>query len=373
MIYLDAAATSFQKPRQVREEMLRTIRSCTSPGRGGYPQAMCAAELLLDCRMALAKLLGVPEPEQVVFTTNATHGLNIAIRNLVRPGTRVVVSGYEHNAVMRPLYACGAALEILRTPVFDSAAAAAAFREAIPRSEVCVCTHVSNVFGNILPLEEIAACCRENGVPLVVDASQSAGALPLDFQALGAAYAAMPGHKGLLGPQGTGVLLCRQVPEPLLFGGTGVDSRSHTMPDFLPERLEAGTPNVPGVAGLLAGVRFIQRVGTERILRHERQLVRRLGQLLAQKGGGKVMLAQDAAEQAGVLSVIPEQRDCESLAAALGQAGVAVRAGLHCAPQAHITAGDVERGSLRFSVSVMNTRQEMLQAAERYGKIVTKL
>lgn len=373
MIYLDAAATSFQKPSAVLTAVSRAMVRYASPGRGSYPQAMGAADMVLDCRMELAELFHVPEPEQVVLTTNATHGLNIAIRDLVRPGDRVVLSGYEHNAVVRPLYDLRADMIVLRTPVFDSAAALEAFRRTIPGAAVCICTHVSNVFGNILPIEEIGICCREHSVPFIVDAAQSAGALPLDFQKLGASYVAMPGHKGLMGPQGTGVLLCDRVPQYLMSGGTGFDSRSREMPDFLPERLEPGTQNIPGIAGLLAGVRFVKRKGPAHILAHERGLIRRLAAALGETGGGRPVLAEDSAQQVGVLSVLHSRLDCEEIAAALGNVGICVRAGLHCAPQAHETAGNIERGSLRFSVSAMNTAQEIRQVGDIYRKIVTKM
>lgn len=373
MIYLDAAATSFQKPGKVAAAMVQAMQNCASPGRGSYQPAMVAADKVLDCRLALAALFHVPAPEQVVLTANATHGLNIAIRDLVRPGDRVVLSGYEHNAVLRPLHDLKADMVVVRTPLFDAEAALAAFQKAIPGAAACICTHVSNVFGNIFPVEEIGACCRAYGVPFVVDASQSAGVLPLDFQKVGACYVAMPGHKGLMGPQGTGVLLCGQTPRYLMSGGTGFDSRSREMPSFLPERLEPGTQNIPGIAGLLEGVRFVLAKGQEKILAHERRLIRHLAQLLEKTEGGRLMLSENPQQQTGVLSVLYSRLDCEAVAAALGRAGVCTRAGLHCAPLAHETAGDVDRGSLRFSVSGLNTEWEIRQVGEIYRKIVTKM
>ena len=191
----------------------------------------------------------------MVFTFNATHGLNIAIKTLVKPGSTVLISGYEHNAVTRPLRAIpNVTVKAAESPLFDREAALEAFRrELTPEVDAVVCTHVSNVFGFILPIESIAALCRQRGCPLVVDASQSAGCLPLSFRELGAAFIAMPGHKGLYGPQGTGLLLCGDGAEPLLEGGTGSVSLSQEMPDFLPDRLEAGTHNIAGIAGLLEG------------------------------------------------------------------------------------------------------------------------
>ena len=197
MIYLDSAATTLQKPPEVAMAATRAIRQLASPGRGGHRPAMEAAKVAFSCREEAAALFHVPTPEQVVFTASATHGLNLAIGTLVRPGARVALSGYEHNAVTRPLHARNAKLLVARAPLFRPEAMVAAFREQLDLgAEVAVCTHVSNVFGYILPMEEIARLCRERGVPLIVDASQSAGALPLDFQALGADFIAMPGQIG---------------------------------------------------------------------------------------------------------------------------------------------------------------------------------
>jgi len=207
MIYLDYGATSFSKPPQVRRAVAEAMASCASPGRGGYPQAMEAAERVYACREEAAALFDC-DPERVVFTMNGTHGLNIAIRSLVRPGARVVISGFEHNAVTRPLYALGARVTVAGRRLFAPEDTLHTFREALRGAEAAVFTHVSNVFGYILPVEELAALCREAGVPFIVDAAQSAGSLPVSLRKWGADFIAMPGHKGLLGPQGTGLLLC---------------------------------------------------------------------------------------------------------------------------------------------------------------------
>ena len=212
------------------------------------------------------------EPERVIVTTSATHGLNIAIRSLVQPDSTVLLSGWEHNAVTRPLAAIpGVRIRAVRAPLF----APDRFLEELEQSlrggvDVVVCTHVSNVFGYILPVAEVAKLCCQRQVPLIVDAAQSAGVLPLRLEDWGAEYVAMPGHKGLYGPQGTGLLLCRRAAgEPLLYGGTGSASRLQEMPPFLPDRLEAGTHNIPGVAGLLEGMRFVGSKKPGVIFRHE--------------------------------------------------------------------------------------------------------
>ena len=371
MIYLDSAATTLQKPAAVARASAWAINHLASPGRGGHRPAMAAADTAFACREEAANLFHVSEPERVVFTFNATHGLNIAIRTLIKPGSRVVISGYEHNAVTRPLHAIpDVEIRVARSPLFDGAAALEAFRRELDQgADAAVCTHVSNVFGFILPVEEIAALCRDRGIPLIVDASQSAGCLPLDFEALGAAFAAMPGHKGLYGPQGTGLLLCGMDPEPLLWGGTGSESRLQSMPAFLPDRLEAGTHNVAGIAGLLEGLRFVRRRGVENIAAQESLLVRRLGEGRGEIPGARVFLAQNPLEQAGVLSFQLSGWDCEALGEELGTRGFALRAGLHCAPLAHESAGTLEQGTVRAGLSVFNTHREVEQLLRTLAKL----
>ena len=374
MIYLDSAATTFQKPPSVARAMAEALNTMSSPGRGGHPLAMQAAETAFRCRSELAELFHVRSPEQVVLTMNATHALNIAIKTLVPPGGSAVISGYEHNAVTRPLAALGAEVSVADGPLFRPEAVTEAFEALVrPGVDAVICTHVSNVFGFVQPVEAVAAICRRQGVPLMIDASQSAGILPLDLEALGAAYIAMPGHKGLYGPQGTGVLLCGRdaKPKPLMEGGTGSISLSQDMPDFLPDRLEAGTHNMPGIAGLLAGVEFVRRQGTEAILRREHALTRRTAEGLAGLPGVEVFALPEGAAQAGVLSFRIPGRDAEAVGEALAERGIAVRAGLHCAPLAHRTAGTLDTGTVRVSFSAFNTLREadaLVQAVEDISK-----
>lgn len=358
MIYFDAGATTLQKPEAVRRAMYQAVHTLSSPGRGSYPATRRAEETDLRCRMAAAELFHVDDPAHVVFTSCATHGLNIAIRTLVKPGSRVVISGYEHNAVTRPLHAIpNVEIAVADGPLFDPAAMLAQFRQALAQpADAVICTHVSNVFGYVLPAADIAALCREKGVPFVLDASQSAGMLPVDMEALGASFIAMPGHKGLYGPQGTGLLLCGCEPAPLLRGGTGSQSLLQEMPAELPDRLEAGTHNMPGIAGLLEGLRFVQRQGVARIADYEGELGRYAAQRLADIPGVEVF---SGPEQTGVVSFRVSGWDCEELGEALASRGIALRAGLHCAPLAHRTAGTLETGTVRFSPSVFNRRQEV--------------
>lgn len=250
--------------------------------------------------------------------------------------------------------------------MFQPEAALEAFWRLIaPGVDAVVCNHVSNVFGYVQPVEKIAALCRRAGVPLIVDASQSAGVLPLDMEALGAAFVAMPGHKGLYGPQGTGVLLCREgVPvKTVLEGGTGSASVQQEMPDFLPDRLEAGTHNMPGIAGLLAGVRYVRGRGLDKILDRERRLIRLAAQELEKIPGLRVYADPSGEHQTGVLSVSVEGQEAERLGTALSERGIAVRAGLHCAPLAHRSAGTLDTGTVRISVSDFNTPEEIIRLA----------
>lgn len=362
MIYLDSAATTFQKPPSVAAAMAEAMATMSSPGRGGHRAAMLAADTAFACREALAELFHLSNPEQVVFTMNATHALNLAIKSLVPPGGRAVISGYEHNAVTRPLAALGAQVRVARGPLFDPPAVLEAFARQIgPDTHAVICSHVSNVFGFVQPIEEIAALCRRRGIPLIVDASQSAGVLPLDMTALGAAFLAMPGHKGLYGPQGTGVLVCGEgVPvRTLLEGGTGSMSIQQHMPDFLPDRLEAGTHNMPGIAGLLAGVRFVRRRGVENICERERRLALLAAEGLRAIPGVEVYALPGLRNQAGVLSFTVKGRDVEEVGAALAQRDIATRTGLHCAPLAHRSAGTLEGGTVRLSFSDFNTPEEV--------------
>ena len=199
MIYLDSAATSLIKPARVEQAVLNAMRTLSSPGRGSYLPAMRAAETVYECRLSIAELFGVKDAENVVFTMNATHALNIAIKSVVKPGMKVIVSGFEHNSVLRPLIASGAEVIICGKALFDADEVYNDFANNIKFADVVVCTHVSNVFGFILPVEKIASLCRAKNIPFILDASQSAGVLQIDFDSLGAAFVAFPGHKSLFG------------------------------------------------------------------------------------------------------------------------------------------------------------------------------
>lgn len=344
MIYLDNGATSFRKPSSVYRAVQEAMHSCANPGRGGYRAAQKASDVVYGCREQ-AGLLFDCLPEQVVLTTSCTHGLNIAIRSLVKPGATVLISGFEHNAVTRPLHALGAKIRIFGRRLFDWEDSLSSFARQLDGVDAVVFTHVSNVFGYILPAQQIAALCRERNIPFLMDAAQSAGSIPISLEKLGADFIAMPGHKGLLGPQGTGLLLCKEGGEPLLYGGTGSASREQHMPAELPDRLEAGTLNVPGYAGLREGMRYLNKTGVDTIFRREHHLLQQCIQGLKKAG----MRTFSGDHQAATVSFLPGM-DCEEAAEFLAEQGIAVRAGLHCAPCAHESAGTLETGTVRVSV-----------------------
>jgi len=368
VIYLDNGATSFPKPPQVKKAMLRALDRCANPGRGGYPAAMEAARVVYGCRERAAALFGC-RPEQVVFTGSCTHGLNIAIRSLVRPGGRVVISGFEHNAVTRTLYGCEAKVRVAGRRLFDWENTLEEFEDALKAgADAAVFTHVSNVFGYILPVVQMGRLCRQYGVPFILDAAQSAGSQSVDLEGLGADYIAMPGHKGLLGPQGTGLLLCASEPKPLLMGGTGNMSVLQDMPPELPERLEPGTLNVPGIAGLRAGLDEVLRIGTDAIGKTEETACKCCISGL-KKLGFRVF---EGEHQGGTVSFLPGE-DCQVLADRLAQHGIAVRSGLHCAPLAHESAGSLETGTVRVSFGHRATVEQARKFLETVRKLVTKV
>lgn len=371
MIYLDSAATTLIKPVTVENAVVNAMRTMASPGRGGYESAMLAAETVFRCRSEAARLFNVEDVERIVFTSNATHGLNIAINSLVKRGSRVLVSGFEHNSVTRPLEAAGAVITVAGRKLFDREAMLEDFKKLISKNDLVVCTYVSNVFGFILPMYEIADLCRKNGTPLIVDASQAAGILDVDFSRLHAAFAAMPGHKGLMGPQGTGILLCGEMGRPLLYGGSGSDSLRQTMPEYLPDRLEAGTHNVCGIAGLCAGIKYVLQEGTTGILEKEKNLLDIAEKELAADPNLEIFTGNDGT-QCGVLSMRSRVLDCETLSEELYGRGICVRSGLHCAPYAHESAGTLDTGTVRMSFSPFVSEKQVLTACRTIKEINVK-
>ncbi len=380
MIYLDNAATTAIKPASVRRAMQEAmLRYGANPGRGGYPLSLQTAEMIYRCREKAADFFGLGQADGVVFTQNCTHALNLAIKGLVRPGGKVVVSSLEHNAVMRPLTALqkshGIRVEVAEVIFGDDEATFRSFERLIDsETDLVVCTHASNVCGLILPIEKIGHLCRRWGIPLVVDAAQSAGTVPIHMERMGIDCLCMPGHKGLYGPTGTGMLLTSHpIPTTLIEGGTGTFSADFNQPEQLPERLESGTVNTVGIAGLSAGLSFVRQKGNERIHTYEIGLIRTLYDEL--KSLRPVVLYMDrpsVAHFSPVLSFNVEGIPSEQVAEELSRLGFAVRAGLHCAPAAHRRLGTLEQGTVRISPSVFNQEQQIESLVESVKKILKK-
>lgn len=375
MIYLDNAATSFPKPPQVVRAVSGALEHLgVNPGRGGHKLAIRAGRVVQACREEAAMLLGMERPERIIFTRNGTEALNIAITGTLHRGDEVLCTHAEHNAVMRLLdryvTAGDVTVKVLppdRTGVLQPHTLQ---RFITPRTGLVILCHASNVTGVIQPVARLGAVCEENGVPLLVDAAQTAGVLDVSPVALHADMVAMPGHKGLLGPHGTGILALKEGidPEPLILGGTGSASESVRQPDLLPDRYESGTLNLPGIAGLLCGIRFVRRHLPE-IREYEHHLNRRLREQLEDIPGLTVLGHPDA-PCVGITSIVPKDIDSGLLADGLDASGIAVRGGLHCAPAIHTWLGTLASGAVRFSPGIYNTEQEIDDAVAVIERLI---
>ena len=375
MIYLDNAATSHPKAPGVAEAVARCLEGGgSSPGRASHALARTASRTLFEAREAAAELLGFGPSERLVFTANATEALNLAILGSVPPGGAVAVTSLEHNSVMRPLRHLEAARGVrIRGIPFDGRGRpdAPALRAALDQGPgLRVMTAASNVTGALTPVEEVAALCRARGIPLGLDASQLAGHQRLPG---GCAFIACPGHKGLLGPAGTGLLWLAPDarPMPLVFGGTGSGSEWEVQPDQMPDRYESGTPNLPGLAGLLASVRFLAGTGLEAVRAREAALCEELQRGLMALPGVTCHGPLPGEERAPVLSLSVEGRDLGELALALDRRDLCTRVGLHCAPSAHRSLGTLAAGgTLRFSPGFFTTSGEIRGTLEAMEEIL---
>ena len=368
MIYLDNAATSWPKPAAVPRAVAACLRRAASPGRGVHGLSREADRILFAAREALAALFGAENSGTITFAANATDALNTALFGLLAPGDRVVTTSMEHNAVARPLRALedrGLHLELVgcdragRLPLDSLRTALAGGVKAV------VVTHASNVTGTLMPLADIGRLARAAGALLIVDAAQTAGAEHIDVAAMGIDIMAFSGHKSLLGPQGTGGLYVREgvAVEPLRHGGTGSLSESDRQPLFYPDRLESGTPNTPGIAGLLAGVTYINKRGLENIRTAENQLTGELHAGLANIPGVAVYGPPLGVPRAAVVSFTVGDRDSGEIAHRLDREyGIACRGGLHCAPWAHRTIGTLMTGTVRFSPGCFTTAADIAAA-----------
>jgi cysteine desulfurase/selenocysteine lyase len=365
-IYLDNAATSHPKPETVYQAVMHAMREIgASPGRGGYRRSLEAGRILFQAREAAAALFSAPDSSRVIFTHSATESLNLALRGTLLPGDHVVTTSMEHNSLARPLHLLqkqGVKLTIVQGGA-DGLVEPADVKGALkPGTRMIAVGHVSNVSGTIQPIDRISAIAREAGALFLLDAAQSAGSIPIDVVRSGIDLLAVPGHKGLYGPQGTG-LLCvapHVALSPLLAGGTGTNSTSKDQPETLPEGFESGTHNLPGIAGLKAGIEFVMQQGAANIGAHERSLVGYAAERLSSIAGLRIYGPADPGLRAAVLSFAIAGKDSSAIAFELDQRfDIAVRAGLHCAPRAHRTLGSFPAGTVRMSPGWFTTREEI--------------
>lgn len=370
MIYLDNSATTFPKPQTVRNAVSAAMAASANPGRSGHPLSLAAARKIYSVRQTAAEFFGMENEARVIFVRNCTEGLNIALKGLLHRGDHVVVSSLEHNAVMRPLEKLsGIGVKYTKARIFagDDDSTIDSFRRAINKdTRMIVCTHASNVWGIRLPVERLCALAHTYGLLFVLDAAQSAGVLPLSM-ADGYDVVCCAGHKGLYGPMGTGLMLLSEGvdPDTLTEGGTGSNSFSLVQPEDLPDRYESGTPDLSGIAGLGAGIGFVMGKGREKISSHEFSLITRLYDRLNGKRGVVLYTDRPSEEYSvPVLSFNIEGMHSEEAAAALGRKGIAVRAGLHCAPCAHEFMKTEEIGAVRISPSVFTARSEIDRTAQ---------
>ena len=378
-VYFDHAATSFPKPPEVVSAMVAYMeRVGSNVGRGGYASAYEAAGTVLAARERLCALLGGPDPRNVIFTLNVTEALNMILKGFLCPGDHVLVSAVEHNAVMRPLVQLsqtGVAFD--RIPCDGEGALCLDALDGLvrPSTRAVVLTHASNVAGTIQPVAQVGAFCRAHGLRFIVDCAQTAGMEPVDMGPMGIDALAFTGHKGLLGPQGTGGFLVTDAFEkeldPLISGGTGSFSHLETVPALLPDRFEAGTLNLPGIYGLHAALGFLEKTGIDVIRAWERALTARFLAAVAEDGRIRVAGPRSAEGRTAVVSLDFPGRDNAEIAFRLdSEYGVMTRCGLHCAPNAHRTLGTYPQGTVRFSFGYGNTEEEIDYASDAIGRIL---
>lgn len=369
MIYLDNAATTLHKPPQVEQAMLDALRTAGNPGRGAHEPTLHASRLVYAARCAVAKLLNAPDPSCIAFTANATQALNTALGGLFRPGDHIITTVCEHNSVLRPLYRLREiGVNLSFTGVDEKGRLQYDQWEGFlrPETRALVVTGASNVTGNGTDLARAAEFAHRHGLLLIADAAQTAGELPLNVQVLGIDVLCFTGHKALLGPQGTGGLYVRPglSVRPLVVGGSGVHSFDEQHPAQMPTALEAGTLNVPGLAGLCAGVEWILAQGVETLARREQALTVLFYERIRDLPNVKIYGDPEMTPRAPIVSLNIGDEDSARIADILWEEyGICVRAGAHCAPLMHKALGTAEQGTVRFSFSHFNTEAEVLQAA----------
>ncbi|MGI6488313.1 MAG: aminotransferase class V-fold PLP-dependent enzyme [Syntrophomonadaceae bacterium] len=377
MIYLDNAATSFPKPPVVWEAMEDIIKNKgANPGRSGHRLSVEAGKIMWDTRELLAAFLNADDPEEIIFTSNATEALNLAIKGCLKHGDHCITTSMEHNSVARPIHELkplGIEFDIVQADGQGIVKPQDIRRAIQENTRLIAVTHGSNLTGSIQPVEEIGAICSEAGVYYLVDAAQTAGILPLDIKKMGADMVALPGHKGLYGPTGTGVLYLRKglILNPLKVGGTGGQSETLHQPLNSPDRYESGTPNTVGIAGLQAGLKFVARVGVRNIEAKEKELLALMLAGLRQYDEVEIYGPEEIAYRLPVVAFNIKEADASEVGFILDRVyDIAVRTGLHCAPLAHRTMGTLEKGAIRASLSYFNERREVEFFIGAIGSII---
>lgn len=380
MIYMDNAATSWPKPNTVYTRVLQSMEKYgANPGRSSHTMAVEAANLLLYGREMLCQLFNVSDPFRMIFTYNTTDSLNLAIKGTLKEGDHAITTSMEHNSVIRPLmHLANLGIETTIVPADSQGLVDPKDIEKSikPNTRLIVTTHASNVTGTLMPIEEIGTIARNHGIYYLLDAAQTAGSLPMDLSKLPVDLVAMPGHKGLLGPQGTGVLYIREGVDlnQIKEGGTGSLSESIYQPDFLPDRYEAGTLNTPGIAGLGAGVEYILNYGQEKIMNHITNLEKLFLNAFSQIEGVKIYGPTNIKMRCGIISINIWDRDSREIVNILSQRyNIATRGSLHCSPLAHDTIGTKEQGTVRFSPGVFTTLDEVKACIMAVGEISRKI
>ena len=375
MIYLDNAATTLHKPQQVIDAVVHAMRSMGNCARGTHEEALDAARTVYDARVRLASLFGCPRVDHVAFTANSTEALNMAINGLIDPGDHVISTDLEHNSVLRPLYRLeaerGAELSFVPADKLGNVDYADFERLMKPNTRAVVCTNASNLTGTVLDIERIAKTAHSHGALVIVDASQTAGCWPIDMKKMGIYVLCFTGHKGLMGPQGTGGICVKEGIEirPFKVGGSGVQSYSRTHPAEYPTRLEAGTLNGHGIAGLGAAAKFISETGVENIHAKERSLMLRFYEGVKNIEGVTVY-GDFTKDKTAIVALNIRDYESGEVSYELSQGyGIATRPGAHCAPRMHKALGTAEVGAVRFSFSFYNTEEEIDEAVRAVAEL----
>jgi cysteine desulfurase/selenocysteine lyase len=380
IIYFDNAATSWPKPDDVYRAAENYLRNGgANPGRSGHTRSIDADRLVFETRERAASVLGAGEPEEIVFTFNATDSLNMAIKGVLEPGDHVIYTSLEHNSVLRPLGSLRRNGTITTTMISCDPSGNIDLQDIekaiLPSTRLIVCTHASNVIGTVLPVKEISNLARKNGVFFLLDAAQTAGSIPINLQEIKPHLAAFTGHKGLMGPPGVGLLYIRNGVriKPWREGGTGSRSEEEQQPEMMPDYLEAGTMNTPGISGLNEGLKFIEKTGIPAISGHEFILAGKLREGLKEIRRVKLFEPGTEHHPVAVVSFIVEGIDSGELGYVLEQAyGILCRTGLHCAPCAHRTIGTFPQGTVRFSLGYFNREEQVDYALKAIREIVSR-